>query len=83
MHVTTIDLAPPTIAYFNLTVSGGCSVSDYKMIGKAVLHAPHVPVIVIEDPGVTLASAAVMHHNELPATPFHRCASDRVNHGSR
>jgi hypothetical protein len=23
-----------------------------------------------------------MHHNELPATPFHRRAADRVNHGS-
>ena len=83
MYVTAIDLAPPTIAYFDLTVSSGCSVSDHKMIGQSVLHPAHVAVIVIEDPGVALASAAVVHDNELPPTPFHGCASDGVNHGSR
>lgn len=83
MHVTAIDLAAPTIADLNLTVSTGCSVSDHKMIGKPVLHPADVPVIVIEHPGVALPSAAVMHHNELPATPFHRCPPDSVNHGSR
>ena len=82
MHVTAIDLAAPTIAYFNLTVSTGCSVSDHKVIGKPVLHPAHVPVIIVEHPGVALAGAAIMDHDELPATPFHRCASDRVNDGS-
>jgi hypothetical protein len=35
-----------------------------------------VPMIIIEHARVSLSRAAVMHDNELPATPFHRGASD-------
>ena len=83
VHVPAVDLAAPAIAHFNLAVSRGGSVPDHKMIGKTILHSAHVPVIIIEDTRVSLPCAAVMHHNELPATPFHRRASDRVDHGSR
>ena len=83
MHVPAIDLATPAIAHFNLAVSRGGSVPNHKMIGETILHSAHVPVIIIEDTRIPLPCAAVMHHNELPATPFHRRASDRVDHGSR
>jgi hypothetical protein len=82
VHVPAVDLATPAIAHFNLAVSRGRSVPDHKMIGKTILHPAHVPVIIIEDTRVALPCAAIMHHNELPATPFHRRASDRVDHGS-
>jgi hypothetical protein len=31
-----------------------------------------VPVVIIENPGAALSCAAVVHHNELPATAHHR-----------
>ena len=82
VHVSAIDLAAPAIAHYNLAVSGGCSVSDHKMIGETILHSAHVPMIVVEDAGVALPRAAVMHHNELPATPFDWRAPDRFDDGS-
>ena len=83
VHVPAVDLAAPAIAHFNLAVSRGCSVPNHEMIGKTILHPAHVPMIIIEDTRVALPRAAIMHHNELPATPFHRRASDRFDHRSR
>ena len=83
MHMPAVDLPAPAIAHFNLAVSRGRSVSDHKMIGETILHSAHVPVIIIEDTRVPLPCAAIMHDNELPATPFHRRASDRFNDGPR
>ena len=82
VHMSAVNLAAPAIAHFNLAVSCGRSVPDHKMIGETILHSAHVPMIIIEDTRVALPCAAIMHHNELPATPFHRRAADRVNHGS-
>src|SRR4026209_1024076 len=80
--MAAVDLAAPAIAHFDLTVSCGRSVSDHKMISKTVLHPAYVPVIIIKDTRVPLPCAAVVHHNELPATPFQPRASNRVDHGS-
>src|SRR5262245_60580253 len=52
------------------------------MIGKTILHPPHVAMVIVEHPRVSLPCAAVVHHNELPAPPFHRCAPNRVDDGS-
>jgi len=83
VHVPAVDLAAPPIAHFNLAVSRGRSVPDHKMIGETILHSAHVPVIIIEDTRIPLPCAAVMHHNELPATSFHWRASDRFDDGPR
>jgi len=83
VHVPAVDLATPAIPHFNLAVSCGCSVPDHKMIGETILHPAHVPMVIIEDARVALPRAAVMHHNELPATPFHWRASDRFDDGPR
>src|SRR5919201_6031848 len=81
--MSAVDLAAPAIAHFDLAVSCGCSVSDDEMIGETILHSAHVPMIVIEHARVPLPCAAIVHHNELPAAPFHRRASDRFDNGSR
>lgn len=83
MYVTAVDLAAPTIAHFDLTVSGGCSIPDHKMIGETVLHPAHVAMVIIEHARVSLSRTAIMHDNELPTAPFHRRAADRVDNGSR
>ena len=76
VHMAAVDLATPAIAYFDLPVTCRCSVSDYEMIGKTVLHPAYMPMIIIEHARVSLPGAAIMHDNELPATPFYWCAPD-------
>src|SRR5919201_5419761 len=53
------------------------------MISEPVLHPSDMPMVIIKNARVPLPSAAVVHNNELPATPFHRCAPDGVDHRSR
>ena len=76
VHVAAVDLAPPTIAHFDLPVARGSAVANYKVVRKTVLHPANVPMIIIKNARVSLPRAAIVHHNELPATPFHGCASD-------
>jgi hypothetical protein len=42
-----------------------------------------MPMVIIEDARVSLARATIVHHNELPAAPFHWRAPDCFNDGSR
>jgi hypothetical protein len=79
VNVAAVDLTPPTIAYFNLTVACGCSIADHEVVRKTILHPADVPMIIIKSARVTLSRAAIMHDNELPATPLHWCASDGVD----
>jgi len=79
VDMPAVNLAPPTIAYFDLAVAGGCSVANYEMIRKTILHPPDVPMVVIKHARVSLPRAAIMHDNELPATPFDWRASDSVD----
>jgi len=76
VNVAAIDLAPPAIAYFDLTVTGRSSVADHEMVCQPVLHPANMSVIIIKDARVPLPCTAVVHHNELPTTPFDRRASD-------
>ena len=80
VDVAAIDLTPPAIAHFDLAVARGSSVADYEVVGKTILHPADMPMIIIEDARVPLPRAAVVYHNELPAAPFHRCASDGFDH---
>ena len=76
VHMAAIDLTPPAIAHFDLSVARGSAVADHEMVGKTILHPADVPMIIIKNARVSLPRAAIVHHNELPATPFHGCASD-------
>ena len=82
MHMTAVDLPPPAIAHFYLAVPGRCSVADHEMIGETVLHPPDVPMVIIEDARVSLARPAIVHDDELPASPFDWRAADRFDHRS-
>ena len=79
VHVTAIDLTPPAVAHFDLSVAGRSAVADHKMVGKTILHPADMPMIIIKNARVPLPRAAVVHHDELPAAPFHRRASDRLD----
>jgi len=79
VHVAAVDLAPPAIADFDLAIARGCSVADHEVICKPVLHPADVPMIIIKNARVSLSGAAIVHDNELPATPFHWCAPDGFN----
>ncbi len=76
VHMPAVDLPPPAIAHFDLAVACRCSVADDEVIGESVAHATNIAMVVIENARVTLPGPAVVHDNELPATPLHRRATD-------
>ena len=79
VHVAAVDLTPPTIAHFDLPVARGSAVANHKVVRKTILHPANVPMIIIKSPRVSLPRAAIVHHNKLPAAPFHWCTSDRFD----
>ncbi len=80
VDMPAVDLPAPAITYFNLAVAGRCPVADDEVIGEPVAHAANISMIVIENPRVALPGAAVVHDNELPATPLHWRAADFFDH---
>ena len=78
VDVPAVDLAPPTIAHFDLTVTGGSAVADDEMVSEPILHPANVPVIIIERGRVPLTGAAVVHDDELPAAVRNRCTIDLI-----
>jgi len=76
VHMASIDLAPPAIADFDLAIATGCSVANHEMICKTILHSADMPVIIVKRARVYLPGAAVVHHYELPPSPFYWRASD-------
>jgi hypothetical protein len=79
VHVATVNLTPPAIAYLDLAIASGRSVADHEMIRKPVLHPADMSVIIIENARVSLTRAAIMHDDELPASPFHWRAPNSVD----
>lgn len=79
VHVAAVDLTPPAITHFDLTVTRGSSIANHEVVGKTVLHPADLAMIIIKNARVPLPRAAVMHHNELPAVSFHRRSSDSVD----
>ena len=67
MNVPAVNLPDPTIANFNLAVPGGGAVTDHKMISKAVLHSPDMPMIIIKDPRVSLSGTAIVDDDIFPS----------------
>lgn len=68
MHVAAVYLTAPTIAYFDFPVSGRGAVANDEMIGQTVLHAPDMPMIIVERRGIALPRPAIVHDDVLPAT---------------
>ena len=83
VDVSAVDLPPPTVAHFDLTVTGRSSVADDEMISESVLHPAKMPVIIIERSRISLTRSAVVHDNVLPATPRDWRAIDLGAHGAR
>jgi len=76
VHVAAVDLTSPPIAHFDLAVACGSAVANHEMVRKTILHPADVPMVIIKSARVSLPRAAIVHDNELPAAPFHWCASD-------
>jgi len=79
VNVAAVDLAPPAIADFDLAIASRCSVPNHEMIRKTILHPADMPMVIIKHARVSLPRAAIMHDNELPATPFHWRTPDGFN----
>ena len=81
MDVATVDLPPPAVADFNFAVAGGGAVADDEVVSEAVAHPADIAMIVVEDPGVALPSAAVVHDDKAPAMAQDRGAVDLATDG--
>ena len=65
--MAAVDLAIPSIADFNLTVSRRRAVSDYEMVRQSIWHFANVTMVVVKDSCVALARPAVMNDDIFPA----------------
>jgi hypothetical protein len=66
--VASRDLLPPTAPHLHLTIlAARGAVINHKVVGKAVLHVPVIPVIAIHNRGVTLTGGTMVDHDILPA----------------
>jgi hypothetical protein len=83
VHVPAVDLAPPTIAHFDLAVARRSAITDDEVIGEPIFHPANMPVVIIENAGATLSRAAVVHDNELPAAAHNWCPIDFISHRPR
>lgn len=82
VHVTAIDLTPPSIAHFDLSVAGRSTIADNKVVSEPIFHSPNMPVIIIENAGAALSCPAIVNNDELPPAPQHRRAIDFISHRS-
>ena len=83
MHVPAVDLAPPTIAHFDLAVARRSAIADNEMIGEPVFHPANMSVVIIENARATLPGPTVVYDYELPAAPHNRRPVDFISHRSR
>jgi hypothetical protein len=79
VHMAAVNLTPPAIADFDLAIASGRSVADHEVVRKTILHSADMSVIIIKNARVSLPRAAIMHDDELPASPFHWRAPDRFS----
>src|SRR5258708_37843059 len=69
MDMAASQLNHPSVANLDLAVARRGAVANHEMISETVRHAPNVAMIVIKNPGVSLASPAIVHHDVLPTIP--------------
>ncbi len=80
VHVAAVDLPPPAVTHFDLTIAGRCPVADHEMISESILHSADVPMVIIEHGGVPLSCAAVVDDDVLPASTCNRGTIDCRSH---
>ena len=66
VDMTAVDLTAPSVADLDFTIAGRGAIADYEMIRQPVLHPPHVSMVVVEHPRISLSGAAVMDNDEFP-----------------
>jgi hypothetical protein len=86
VKVITVDMSAchllnPSVANFDLAIAGRCTVADDKMVGQSIWHFPHVAMIIVKDPSVTLSCSAIVDNNIFPPVPGHACVVDRLADG--
>ena len=80
MDMAAGELDYPPVANLDLAISGRGTVANDKMVGETIRHAPDMAVIVVKDPGVSLASPTIVNHNVFPPIPGHSCIIDGPTH---
>lgn len=76
VDVATINLAPPPVAHFDLTITGRSAVADDEMVSEPVLHPAKMTMVIIECGRVSLPGPAVVNNDVLPPAARHRSAID-------
>jgi len=83
VDMAAVDLAAPAVSHFDLAVAGRCPIANDEVISEPILHPPDMSMVIIEDPRVALARAAIMHDNKLPTAPLHWCSANLFDDRSR
>ena len=78
MHVSAVQLSSPAVPDLDLAVSGGGAVADDKVVSQTVGHSTHIAMVIIENPRVTLPSAAVMNDDVFPSVVSHPGVINRL-----
>lgn len=64
-----MDLGFPTIANFDLAISGVTSVPDDKVVGHAIFHAANVAMVAVEGIRVSFCRRTVVDDDVFPSAP--------------
>ena len=83
VDMTAINLVPPAITHFDLSISGGGPVSDDEVVGQSVPHSTDMPMIIVEHTGISLSRSTIVNNNELPPPALDRSPTDLLDHRSR
>src|SRR5260370_26328799 len=76
MEMAARELNHASVAHLDLAIARRGPVANNEMISETVRHAPDVAMVVIKNPGVSLASPAIVHHDVLPTIP---CYASIIN----
>src|SRR5580704_18449829 len=80
MDMAASELNYPSVANLDLAIARRGPVANNEMISETVRHTPNVAMIVIKNPGVSLASPAIVHHDVLPTIPCYSSIIDGSTH---
>ena len=83
VHMAAGKLVYPAVADFDLSIAGGSTVADYKMVSEAIRHFAYVPMVIVKDSSVALTRSAVMNDDIFPAVAGYPGLVDGSAHGGR
>lgn len=83
VYVASVDLFTPAISYFDLAISGGAAVSNYKLISETVLHFAYLSMVILECACISLSRSTVVNNNVFPAVFLNRSPIDLVPYIAR